>query len=43
MDLAWNLCPYCGTPEPGLRIENLTMDEALRSLPIDPTDESLTS
>ena len=30
MDLPWNLCPYCGTPAPGMRRENLTLDEALR-------------
>ncbi len=34
MELAWNLCPYCGTPAPGMRRENLTMDEALRSIPV---------
>src|SRR5512136_1561508 len=33
MDLPWNLCPYCGTPAPGMRRENLTMDEALRPTP----------
>jgi RNA polymerase subunit RPABC4/transcription elongation factor Spt4 len=33
MDLPWNLCPYCGTPAPGMRRENLTMDEALRPVP----------
>lgn len=32
MDLAWNLCPYCGSPAPGMRRENLTMDDALRTL-----------
>ncbi|TLN25060.1 zinc ribbon domain-containing protein, partial [bacterium] len=35
MDLAWNLCPYCATPAPGVRRENITMDEALQSLPSD--------
>jgi RNA polymerase subunit RPABC4/transcription elongation factor Spt4 len=35
MELAWNLCPYCGTPAPGMRRDNTTMDEALRSLPVD--------
>ncbi len=30
MDLSWNLCPYCGTPAPGMRRENLTLNEALR-------------
>jgi RNA polymerase subunit RPABC4/transcription elongation factor Spt4 len=32
MELPWNLCPYCGTPAPGMRRENLTMEEALRPL-----------
>ncbi len=34
MELSWNLCPYCGTPAPGMRRENLTIDEALRNLPL---------
>jgi hypothetical protein len=33
MELPWNLCPFCGTPAPGMRRDNLTMDEALRTLP----------
>jgi RNA polymerase subunit RPABC4/transcription elongation factor Spt4 len=32
MELPWNLCPYCGAPAPGMRRENLTLDEALRPL-----------
>jgi RNA polymerase subunit RPABC4/transcription elongation factor Spt4 len=40
IELPWNLCPYCGTPAPGMRRDNLTMDEALRSLPIEPTDST---
>jgi RNA polymerase subunit RPABC4/transcription elongation factor Spt4 len=32
MDLAWNLCPHCGTPTPGMRREELTLDEALQPL-----------
>jgi len=32
MELPWNLCPYCGTPAPGMRRENLTLDEALRQI-----------
>ncbi len=36
MELPWNLCPYCGTPAPGMRRDNLTMDEALRTLPTEP-------
>jgi RNA polymerase subunit RPABC4/transcription elongation factor Spt4 len=35
MDLAWNLCPYCGTPAPGMRRENLTLDDALRPIPVE--------
>lgn len=37
MDLPWNLCPYCGAPAPGMRRENLTLDEALR--PVTPATE----
>jgi RNA polymerase subunit RPABC4/transcription elongation factor Spt4 len=37
MELAWNLCPYCGTPGPGMRRDNMSMDEALSSLPLDST------
>ncbi|MGE5221363.1 MAG: zinc ribbon domain-containing protein [Omnitrophica WOR_2 bacterium] len=33
MELPWNICPYCGTPAPGMRRENLTMDEVLRPTP----------
>ncbi len=40
MDLSWNLCPYCGTPAPGVRRENLTLDEALQPLAMDLGDES---
>lgn len=35
MELAWNLCPYCATPAPGARRENITMEEALQTLPTD--------
>lgn len=35
MELPWNLCPYCGTPAPGMRREHLTLDEALRPLPVE--------
>jgi RNA polymerase subunit RPABC4/transcription elongation factor Spt4 len=35
MDLPWNLCPYCGTPAPGMRRENLTLEEALRPVPVE--------
>lgn len=33
MELPWNICPFCGTPAPGMRRENLTLDEALRPFP----------
>ncbi len=29
LELPWNLCPYCGTPVPGMRREDLTLDEVL--------------
>ncbi len=32
MELPWNLCPYCGTPTPGMRREQLSLDEAMASL-----------
>jgi hypothetical protein len=35
MDLSWNICPYCGTPVPGMRRENMTMDDVTRPTPID--------
>lgn len=39
MELPWNLCPYCATPAPGMRRENLTLDEAMRNLPVDTTEK----
>jgi RNA polymerase subunit RPABC4/transcription elongation factor Spt4 len=39
MELPWNVCPFCGTPVPGMRQENISMDDALRSLEIDDADE----
>jgi RNA polymerase subunit RPABC4/transcription elongation factor Spt4 len=38
MDLPWNICPYCATPAPGMRRENVTLDEALRPLPLEETE-----
>ena len=32
MELPWNLCPYCSTPTPGMRRENISLDEAMQSL-----------
>ncbi len=34
IELSWNLCPYCGTPAPGVRRENATMDDVTRPAPI---------
>ena len=39
MELAWNLCPYCGTPTPGMRRENISLNEALQSLAPAPLEE----
>jgi predicted RNA-binding Zn-ribbon protein involved in translation (DUF1610 family) len=35
MELSWNLCPYCGTPAPGKRRENMTMDDVTRPTPVE--------
>jgi len=35
MELPWNLCPYCGTPVPGMRREEISLDEALQTLTAD--------
>ena len=35
MELSWNICPYCGTPTPGMRRENMTMDDVTRPNPLD--------
>jgi RNA polymerase subunit RPABC4/transcription elongation factor Spt4 len=32
MELPWNICPYCGTPELGMRKEGMSMDDVLRNL-----------
>jgi RNA polymerase subunit RPABC4/transcription elongation factor Spt4 len=33
MELPWNLCPYCAAPVPGMRKENISMEDALSHLP----------
>jgi RNA polymerase subunit RPABC4/transcription elongation factor Spt4 len=33
MELPWNICPFCGTPAPGMRRENITLEEVLRPAP----------
>ena len=43
MELAWNLCPFCGTPAPGMRRDNMTLDDALRNLPSEPSDNGLSA
>lgn len=40
IELPWNLCPFCGATAPGMRRENLTMEDALQNLPIGKTDEA---
>ncbi|MEJ2706383.1 MAG: zinc ribbon domain-containing protein [Anaerolineales bacterium] len=42
IELPWNLCPYCGTPAPGMRRENLTLDEALRPVVVESESEEET-
>lgn len=39
MELHWNICPYCSTPAPGMRKENLTLDDALRPSPAEEPEE----
>jgi hypothetical protein len=39
MELSWNLCPYCATPVPGMRKENITLEDALTLLPAQPESE----
>ena len=39
MELPWNICPYCGAVAPGMRVEGLTLDEALRPPPAGETEE----
>jgi RNA polymerase subunit RPABC4/transcription elongation factor Spt4 len=39
IELAWNLCPFCGTPAPGMRRENLTIDDAMRNLPVEEIED----
>ncbi|MEW6029274.1 MAG: zinc ribbon domain-containing protein [Chloroflexota bacterium] len=36
MELPWNICPYCGTPAPGMRREEIDVDDALRELRLGP-------
>ena len=39
MELPWNLCPYCGTPAPGMRRDTaVNVEEALKELGISDHD-----
>lgn len=38
MKLSWSLCPYCGTPEPGKRREDLSVEDAVKSMNLDDVD-----
>jgi RNA polymerase subunit RPABC4/transcription elongation factor Spt4 len=38
MELSWNLCPYCATPVPGMRKENISLEDALSLLPTQPEE-----
>ena len=35
MELQWNICPHCATPAPGMKKEGLSLDEAIRSTPME--------
>jgi hypothetical protein len=37
MEIPWNICPYCGTPAPGMRKEGGTMDDVARGLSVEET------
>lgn len=39
LKLPWSLCPYCATPEPGKRIEDLTVAQAARTVDIQEVEE----
>jgi RNA polymerase subunit RPABC4/transcription elongation factor Spt4 len=41
MELPWNICPFCGTPAPGMRRENITLDEALRPIQVEVEEETV--
>lgn len=41
MELAWNICPYCATPAPGMRKEGVTLEEALREVPLEEPEEEV--
>jgi RNA polymerase subunit RPABC4/transcription elongation factor Spt4 len=40
MELPWNLCPWCGTPAPGMRTEAVSLDSALRDLQTEETKDN---
>lgn len=42
MELPWNLCPFCGAAAPGMRRDNINLDDALQALPVEDTSEYAT-
>jgi RNA polymerase subunit RPABC4/transcription elongation factor Spt4 len=40
IELPWNMCPFCGTPAPGMRRESITLDEAMRPIPVEVAEET---
>jgi RNA polymerase subunit RPABC4/transcription elongation factor Spt4 len=40
IELPWNMCPFCGTPAPGMRRESITLDEAMRPVPVEVDEEA---
>ncbi|MEN6392261.1 MAG: zinc ribbon domain-containing protein [Anaerolineaceae bacterium] len=41
MELPWDICPYCATPAPGMRREGLSLDEALRTSPVEKENQDI--
>jgi len=41
MELPWNLCPYCGTPAPGMRVDSVDLDDALRELNLNDGEQEI--
>ncbi len=39
MELAWNICPFCGAPAPGMRKEGGTVEEAVSGLRLEETPD----
>jgi hypothetical protein len=41
MKLPWSLCPYCGTPEPGKRREEIVIKEAVSATDVKVVEDEL--